>query len=111
MPPILTSSATITCAHGGRVSLAPRQTSVMIKGSPLLCEPDLVGAPIVGCPQPTTTSSKPCTVVVSTVPGSTSPKVIVAGRPAYVATLGGITDGIPPASLVVVDPGQAAVIS
>jgi hypothetical protein len=46
---------------------------------------------------------------VSTLPGSTSLKVLVAGRPAYVATLQGITDGVPPGTLIVANPGQASV--
>ena len=46
--------------------------------------------------QPPSPGTKPCTTVISTLPGSTSLNVIVGGRPAYVATLSGITDGVPP---------------
>jgi hypothetical protein len=81
----------------------------MIQGAPVLCEPDLVGAPIVGCAQAPSPSTKPCTTVVSTLPGSTALKVLVAGRPAYVATLQGITDGVPPGTLTVANPGQTSV--
>jgi len=109
MPPIVTSNATITCAHGGQVTLIPKQTQVVIQGAPVLCEPDLVGAPIVGCAQAPSPSTKPCTAVVSTLPGSTALKVLVAGRPAYVATLQGITDGVPPGTLTVANPGQTSV--
>src|SRR5437879_13316661 len=91
LPPILTSSATIMCVHGGRVTVIPRQVTTMIQGNPVICEPDLVGAPIVGCTQPPTIASKPCTAGVSTFPGSTSLKVLVGGRRAYVATWTGIT--------------------
>jgi len=109
MPPLVTTNATILCSHGGRVTLVPRQTAVMAGGAPVLCEPDLVGAPIVGCPQISATT-KPCTTVVSTIPGaSTSPRVQVQGRPAYVATLNGVTDGVPPGTLTVVNPGQTTV--
>lgn len=109
MPPIVTANATILCAHGGRVTLIPRQTQVSVQGAPVMCEPDLVGAPIVGCPQVSPTT-KPCTTVVSTIPGpSTSLKVMVSGRPAYVATLNGLTDGVPPGTLMVVNPGQTVV--
>jgi hypothetical protein len=109
MPPILTTDATITCAHNGQVQLIPKQQEVTIKGAPILCAPDLVGAPIAGCAQPPSAGTKPCTVVASTFPGSTSLKVVVAGRPAYVATLSGLTDGVPPAPIIVVSPGQASV--
>jgi hypothetical protein len=65
---VVTSSATIVCAHGGRVTLAPRQTTVTAGGAPVLRETDIVGAPIVGCAQAPSVSTKPCTVVVSILP-------------------------------------------
>jgi hypothetical protein len=97
------------CAHGGQVTLIPNQTQVTIQGGSVLCEPDLVGAPIVGCAQPPSPGTKPCTTVVLTLPGSTSPNVTVAGRPAYIATLQGLTDGVPPGAIVVASPGQTTV--
>jgi hypothetical protein len=97
------------CAHGGQVLLIPRQMQVTIQGAPVLCVPDLLGAPIAGCPIPPTPATKPCTTVVSTLPGSWSLKVTVAGRPAYLATLTGLTDGVPPAPITVVFPGQVIV--
>ncbi|MGH2840148.1 MAG: hypothetical protein ACRDKY_04905 [Solirubrobacteraceae bacterium] len=68
-----------------------------------------MGAPIVGCTQPVTTNSKPCTTVVSTLPGASAPNVLVAGRPVYLATLMGITDGLPPGTIAVTSPGQVIV--
>ena len=109
MPPIVTSDATIMCVHGGQVTLIPKQTQVTIQGGAILCEPDLVGAPIVGCAQPPSPSTVPCTVVVATLPGSTSLKVVVGGKPAYVATLTGLTNGVPPGTLIVANPGQTTV--
>lgn len=109
MPPIVTSDATIICAHGGQVVLIPRQGTVTVQGGAVLCEPDLVGAPIAGCAQPASPGSKPCTTVVSTLPGSTSLKAFVGGRPAYLATLSGLTDGVPPGSITVISPGQTTV--
>jgi hypothetical protein len=109
MPPVLTSTAMVMCSHGGRVTLIPRQVTVGIQGGMVMCEPDLVGAPIVGCAQPPTPTTKPCTMVVSTLPGSSTPKVLAANRPVYLATLQGLTDGVPPGTLIVAFPGQAAV--
>jgi len=97
------------CSHGGRVTLIPRQEKVTIQGGAVMCEPDLVGCVIVGCAQPPTPGTKPCTTVVATFPGSTSPKVSVDGRPVYLATLSGITDGVPPGTLITADPGQTSV--
>ena len=109
MPPIVTTNDTIICIHGGTVVLTPKQGTVTAGGGAVLRETDLIGAPIVGCAQPPTISSKPCTTVVSTLPGSSSLKVLVAGKPAYVATLQGITDGVPPGTLIVANPGQTSV--
>ncbi len=109
MAPIITSNATIMCVHGGQVVLVPRQLQVTIQGGSVMCEPDLVGSVIAGCTVPPTPASKPCTTVISTLPGSSDPKVLVDGRPAYIATLSGITDGVPPGTILVVDPGQTLV--
>jgi hypothetical protein len=109
--PVLTSNAVITCIHGGQVTLIPRQVTAFSQGGALLCVPDLVGAPIVGCPQPVTPTSKPCTLVAATMPGSFSTTLLVGGRPAYLTTLIGITDGVPPGSLVVVSPGQTSTLA
>src|SRR3954453_3530532 len=109
MPPVVTSNATIMCVHGGQVTLIPKQTQVMIQGGAVLCEGDLVGAPIVGCAQPPSPGTKPCTLVVSTLPGGSSLKAMAAGRPIHVQTLSGITDGVPPAPILVTSPGQTTV--
>ena len=109
MPPIVTTAATITCIHGGQVVLTPKQTQVTIAGNPVLREGDLAGAPILGCLQPPTPATKPCTAVISTLPGSASTRVMAAGAPVLLATLTGITDGVPPGGLLVISPGQATV--
>jgi hypothetical protein len=109
MPPIVTSNAIIMCAHGGQVTLIPKQTQVMIQGGAVMCATDLIGAPIVGCAQPPSPSTVPCTAVVSMLPGSTSLTVTVSGQPALVATLSGLTDGVPPGALIVSYPGQTIV--
>jgi hypothetical protein len=109
VPALLTTNGTVLCSHGGRVTLIPRQTQVQATSGQVLCEPDLVGAPIVGCPVAPSPGSKPCTTVVSTLPGSTSLKVVVGGRPAYTASVSGLTDGVPPGSIMVVDPGAPTI--
>jgi hypothetical protein len=106
VPTLLTTNATIMCPHGGRVVITPKQAQVSADGALLLCEPDLVGTPIVGCAQPPSPGTKPCTLVVSTLPGSSSPTITVAGRPVYLDTLTGMTDGVPPGILMVVNSGS-----
>lgn len=108
---MLTANAAILCIHGGKVTIVPRPGRMMIQGGAVLCEGDLIGAPIVGCPVAPSTNTKPCTTVVSTLPGSSTPKLMVSGRPAYTALLQGVTDGVPPGGLQVVSPGQVRVIA
>lgn len=105
----MTANSVIVCSHGGTVIPIPGQAQVSITGSPVLCEPDLVGAPIVGCTQAPSPTTKPCTTVVSTLPGSSAPNVQVAGRPPYLETLSGPTDGVPPGTIMVTFPGQTVV--
>jgi hypothetical protein len=110
VPLVLNANATILCAHGGRVTIVARQGAVTAGGAPIIRETDLVGAPIIGCAQPPSISTKPCTTVVSVVPLSgTAARVSVAGLPAHTQTLVGITDGVPPGTVQVVNPGQATV--
>lgn len=109
MAPIVTSNASILCVHGGQVLLIPRQMQVTIQGGSVMCEPDLVGAVVVGCTLVPSPGTVPCTAVVSALPGSTSLKVSVGGRPAYVATLSGLTNSVPPGAIMVADPGQTTV--
>ncbi len=106
---VVTSNATIVCAHGGRVTLTPRQTTVTAGGAPVLRETDIMGAPIVGCAQPPSVSSKPCTAVVSILPGGSAPTVTAGGMPVHLASLSGMTDGVPPGTVMVVSPGQTTV--
>jgi hypothetical protein len=109
MPPVVTTNATIMCVHGGQVTLLPHQVQVQARGGNVLCEGDLSGAPIIGCAQPPSPSTKPCTTVISTLPGSSAPTVTVGGRPVLLATLSGMTDGVPPGTIMVVSPGQMTV--
>jgi hypothetical protein len=103
--PIVTANADIRCSHQGQVVMAPGQESTVAEGGPVLCFGDLVGWAIQGCTQPASTNSKPCTAVVS-VAGGTAPTVTVGGKPVYLSSLTGVTDGVPPGTLTVFDPGQ-----
>jgi hypothetical protein len=111
MPPLVTAAATIKCSHGGTVVVVPKQAKVFAGPPPLgavLCEPDLIGCAIVGCLQPVTQTTKPCTMVVSTTPSVPPPRMLIGGRPPYLVTVSGVTDGVPPGTIAVVNPGQVA---
>ena len=113
MPPIVTANAKIICVHGGQVQVIPKQQSVTIQGGAVMCAGDLEGSPIAACPVPPSPGSKPCTTVVSVLPPmappSASAKVKVGGKPVLLATLTGMTDGVPPGVIQVVFPGQTTV--
>jgi hypothetical protein len=109
MPPILTVNAVLMCPHGGQVTLIPRQVQVLAQGAPILWLVDLIGAPIVGCTQPPTPATVPCTLVVSPLSGSTSLTVSVNGIPALIATATAVTNGVPPGVVTVISPGQFVV--
>jgi hypothetical protein len=109
MPLILNAAGVVICPHGGRVMLIPRQLTVLAQTGCVICEDAVVGAPIVGCRKPFALGSAPCRTVVAVFPGSTSMVVAVGGQPVCLATLTGLTDGVPPATVAVAFPGQIAV--
>jgi hypothetical protein len=110
MQPLLTSTAQIMCLHGGQVQLHPTQTVFQIQSGFVLCVPDLLTMPIVGCPQ-AGPGIVPCTLIVVTEPAIIpSPVAMVGGRPAYavaqIGAPGGLTNGVPPAPFICISPGQ-----
>ena len=48
MSPLLTSTATVICPHGGQALLVPSQTEAVVRGAPVLLQTER--HPIVGCP-------------------------------------------------------------
>lgn len=112
--PVVNSAAVIMCAHGGKVTLLPKQFKVMAGGQPIMCVGDLVGSPIVGCVQPPTPTTAPCLAVASEIPipmVGMSPKVMINGKPVLLAGINGITTGVPPSPLIVSFPGQSTVLA
>ncbi len=116
MPPIVNASAVIQCCHMGPVVVFPKQTKVMIGGSPAICAGDIAGNPTT-CPVPPSPASKPCTTA-TVLPGpgaSISTKVMIMGKPAMLGnpSVPGITDGapVPCPTLMVTFPGQVQVIA
>ena len=116
MPPIVNTSAVITCCHGGPVTIFPKQMKVLIGGAPALCAGDVAANP-TACPVPPTPASKPCTTsTVLPVPGvSISTKVMIMGKPAMLGnpSVPGVTDGapVPCPTLIVTFAGQIQVIA
>jgi hypothetical protein len=94
MPKVITQGSSLTCAHQGKIQLAPSQTKLKVDGQAVLVEGDLIGAAIVGCTVVESTSSKRCTSVVSMAAGA-SLKLKVDGKAVLLETAAGLTDGLP----------------
>lgn len=105
MPPVLTAAGTVTCIHGGQVVLTPKQSKLIVMGAPAMCEAHVIGCPIVGCAQPPSPGTKPCTLVVMAA-NTTPTKLMVQGLPVANQSLTGMTDGVPPGAIIVQNPGQ-----
>lgn len=116
MPPVVNVSADIACCHQGKVTVIPKQTKVLVGGSPAVCAGDVAANPCL-CPVPPSPASKPCTTAtVLPVPGaSVSTRVFIAGKPVMLGnpTVPGVTDGapVPCPVLMVRFPGQVTVIA
>jgi hypothetical protein len=105
----LNAMAQMMCIHGGQVMLMPSQQQVLIGGAPAITLPDIIAAKIVGCPQ-MGPGIVPCVQIITSMPAvMTSPLVTVKGMPLAVGTPGapgGVTSGVPPGMIVLVNPGQ-----
>jgi hypothetical protein len=108
MPKILNAAALVMCPHGGKVQVIPSQLTTTAGGSPVLVLGDLDGKPIVGCTQPPSPTTAPCTATTPMLVGA-SLKVTVGGRAALLDTATGMTNGVPPGPWKVQLPGQAKV--
>jgi hypothetical protein len=87
------------------VVLTPKQTKLIVQGAPAMCEMHVIGCPIIGCLQPPSPATKPCTMVV--IAANTVPtKLSVQGMTVANQSLTGMTDGVPPGAIMVQNPGQ-----
>lgn len=75
MVPILTSTSTVMCPHGGQALLITSNTDALVDGAPMLLQSDL--HPVVGCPF-TPVAYSPC-VLIRWLSGAT--QVSVRGVP------------------------------
>jgi hypothetical protein len=100
------------CIHGGQVTLIPKQTSVVVGGAPALRVGDVMGSPIVGCALVPSPATKPCLTVVSEIPipgVGASLTATAGGQPLLLEGLTGVTDSVPPGTIMVAFAGQTTV--
>ena len=76
MPLVLTIGSQITCTHQAPVSLSS-DAKLSVMGARVLVLPVVVGAQIVGCTNPDSSSSKKCLMVAAA--SGTATKLTVAG--------------------------------
>jgi hypothetical protein len=95
---LLTTASTLSCIHGGTVSLHSSQQKLTVDRHPVLLKTDLVGASIAGCANvgPNLT---PCSSITSVITGaSTALKVDRTAVITDAAT--GLTNAIPTAPVL-----------
>jgi hypothetical protein len=81
MPSLLTTGATVMCAHGGTVSMSPAQTRVTLGGQPAATLSDV--DTVAGCPFVVANAPSPC-VQVQWITAAT--RVTIGGSPALLQT-------------------------
>ena len=100
----LNHRATLMCVHGGQVMLFPPPfRSLWIMQSPVVTEPDLLQAVIIGCPQ-IGPGLKPCTTMTSVLMGL-SMEIQTDGEVPILDSLQALTDGVPPGLVQAIDNG------
>jgi hypothetical protein len=105
MPKVLTAQAQVTCTHQGTVQVAASQQQLKAGGSPVLVMGDMEGKSIVGCTLTASTSTTPCSAVVSTV-GGVSTMLSAGSTPVLLDTARGVTNSVPPGTWQVQSAGQ-----
>ena len=113
MPGVLNQMATITCIHGGQVTIIPKPNTVLVNGAPVLFATDLIGSPVVGCPVVVSPGSGPCLTVAAPPVNWANPMVMALGMPALSyrpGMPGGMTAGPTPGPLMCMSPGQTLVV-
>jgi hypothetical protein len=102
---LLTLDALLLCKHVlGKVSIAAAQSWVTIEGRPVLIDDDPESKSIKGCPN-TGVAIKPCTTTFKVTRGY-SDFLRVNGKQICLDTVEGFTDGLPPVTYNVKNPGQ-----
>lgn len=108
MAKIITVGSTITCPHQGTVTFTAGQQKLKIDGNAALVSTDVLSGVISGCTVSPSSSTQPCTKVLSLISGSAT-KLTVDQIPVLLDTATGLTDGKPPANWSVQSANQTQV--
>ena len=109
MPAVLTTAATITCAHGGTVTAQASTTQLSAGGAPVLVQADLLAATVSGCPNANASAGQAPCLKVTSVTAGVSVNLSVAGQPVLLENAQGLTNATPPLPVMwqVQDAGQS----
>jgi hypothetical protein len=98
MPAVLTTGSTVGCGHSpGKVSTSST-AKLRVGTDAVLIETSIKGKSVSSCSTQTTDKTSPCKTVSSVASGLAT-KLTAGGKPVALATIVGVTDGVPPGSL------------
>lgn len=98
MPAVLTTASTVGCGHDpGQVSTSSA-AKLTVSGAAVLLQDSIAGKSVSGCGTTPSSSTSQC-VTVSSVISGLAQKLTAGGAPVALATVVGLTDGVPPGAL------------
>lgn len=103
MANVMTKGGSISCAHGGTVTLNS-SAKLKVNGSSVLLEDQVSSFSISGCGQ-TSSSSVPCATFASFT--GAAQKLKVGGKAVLLDTFSGVTNGKPDSSTAPASAGQS----
>ena len=99
MSKALTTGSDVQCGHKGAVQVSS-SAKLTIGGNAVLLTSGVMGSSVANCGTPISSTTAPCSTVLSVLPTSLAQKLTVGGLPVVLDTLSGLTDGKPPGSLL-----------
>ncbi len=91
---VLTTASSLSCTHGGSVTLKSSQNKLTVDHHPVLLQTDLIGASIAGCSN-TGPGLTPCSSITSIIAGA-STALKVDGTAVMTDAAIGLTQAYPP---------------
>ena len=98
MPSVLTTASTVGCGHDPGQVATSSSAKLTVAGAPVLVQTSIVGRTVSACSTTPSNTTKKCTTVTSVAAGLAQ-KLTAGGAPVALATVQGLTDGVPPGPL------------
>jgi hypothetical protein len=98
----LTVSSDVECGHKGLVAV-DSSAKLTVGGNAVLLASGVVSKTVsASCATPSTSTTHPCTSVLSILPTSLATKLTAGGMPVVLDSLSGLTNGLPPGKLMAI---------